>query len=374
MNKLYVAIDPGFDTMKVVANGVVFDFPFNAIETDERKMNDYGIRDSFLAYKDEVGTTWRVGEYARELIFENKNTAAESIQDFYTESRFISEEFKVGLRTALALSLEKVGLSHADPCEIYLMVALPHACRSRYADTIIGSAAGKHRFSLRTGTEAEKNFSFTIEESNIFTVSQTIAAILGETSDDDGSINLEKFHLLSEGPTLVLDGGYYTFGIVPVSRGGSVDDTKTESDTHHAMKNVNLAVSKALQDKRPDIKHFVLEYMIAQNNGIVRYMEDGTAKTLDLNLLKQEKVAAVCTDFIAYLNSKYNSLLDYQYLVITGGTGACFFEQISRHYINANILPADHIILTSSELAGESHAPKYAITIGAYKGLRGKVD
>ena len=34
--KLLIAIDPGFDAMKVIANGIHFKFPFSAVETDER--------------------------------------------------------------------------------------------------------------------------------------------------------------------------------------------------------------------------------------------------------------------------------------------------------------------------------------------------
>ena len=44
MNSLYIAIDPGFDSLKVIANGVAFKFPFNIVETDERKMSDYALR------------------------------------------------------------------------------------------------------------------------------------------------------------------------------------------------------------------------------------------------------------------------------------------------------------------------------------------
>lgn len=39
--QLLIAIDPGFDSMKVIANGIHFKFPFSAVETDERKMSDY---------------------------------------------------------------------------------------------------------------------------------------------------------------------------------------------------------------------------------------------------------------------------------------------------------------------------------------------
>ena len=231
MHNLFIAVDPGFDSMKVVANGKVFKFPFNVVETDERKMTDYRLRDDFMLYQAADGTTYRVGQYARELAFDNKS----DVTSFYTEQRFISTEFQVGLNTAIALAIEKDGLyEHQHNLDIHVMVALPHACRSVYAPTITGAAAGSHRFSLRCGQGQSKTYQYNIPEAHIHTVSQTIAAILGETSNDDGMINEERFYYLSNGPTLVLDGGYYTMGMVVVSRGGSVDESKTESDTHHA--------------------------------------------------------------------------------------------------------------------------------------------
>ena len=73
MEKLFIAIDPGFDSLKVAANGKIFKIPFSVQETDERKLTDYGLRQDFLLYRDAVGTTYRVGSYARELIFEHKS-------------------------------------------------------------------------------------------------------------------------------------------------------------------------------------------------------------------------------------------------------------------------------------------------------------
>ena len=63
--KLFIAVDPGFDSMKVVANGKAFKFPFNVIETDERKMNDYRLRDDFMLLQKCDGSTYRVVQYAR---------------------------------------------------------------------------------------------------------------------------------------------------------------------------------------------------------------------------------------------------------------------------------------------------------------------
>lgn len=111
-NQLFIAIDPGFDSMKVIANGTYFKLPFNAIETDERKMSDYGTRQGFILYKDESGATWRVGQYVRGLIYDNKTQANqdEQLRNFYTEERFVSAEMTVGIHSALAMAISETGL------------------------------------------------------------------------------------------------------------------------------------------------------------------------------------------------------------------------------------------------------------------------
>ena len=376
-NQLFVSIDPGFDNMKVIANGQHYKFPFNAVETDERKMSDYGRRDGFILYKDESGTTWRVGQYARGLIFDNKEQQeqAEKMRGFYTEERFTSNEFMVGLRTALAMAINKAGLYDCQASlDIRLIVALPHSCRAKFSSTIVGAAAGEHSFFMRFDDSQEKAYHFTIQESNVYTISQTIAAILGETSDDNGNINEEKFFYLSNGPTLVIDGGYYTVGLVPVSRGGSVDDARAESDTGHAMKMVNVAVEQEIANQRPDIKHYSIEYLLTQDDGRVRYLENGKARTIDLATIRSEKIQEVCAHFAGYLDKKYNNLLDFKYVLVTGGTGACFYQQLLAYYKEASIMDEEHMMLTSPVINDKPLPIEFSIAAGAYKGLLGKIS
>lgn len=376
-NQLFVSIDPGFDNMKVIANGQHYKFPFNAVETDERKMSDYGRRDGFILYKDESGTTWRVGQYARGLIFDNKEQQeqAEKMRGFYTEERFTSNEFMVGLRTALAMAINKAGLYDCQASlDIRLIVALPHSCRAKFSSTIVGAAAGEHSFFMRFDDSQEKSYHFTIQESNVYTISQTIAAILGETSDDNGNINEEKFFYLSNGPTLVIDGGYYTVGLVPVSRGGSVDDARAESDTGHAMKMVNVAVEQEIANQRPDIKHYSIEYLLTQDDGRVRYLENGKARTIDLATIRSEKIQEVCAHFAGYLDKKYNNLLDFKYVLVTGGTGACFYQQLLAYYKESGIMDEEHMMLTSPVINDKPLPIEFSIAAGAYKGLLGKIS
>ena len=79
----------------------------------------------------------------------------------------------------------------------------------------------------------------------------------------------------------------------------------------------------------------------------------------------------VCPSLIQYLNKKYDNLLDFRYVLVTGGTGACFYDQILQHYEEANLLDKDHLLLTNGDLNGKSHTIEYAIAIGACKVLKG---
>lgn len=376
-NQLLIAIDPGFDSMKVIANGRHFKFPFSAVETDERKMSDYGGRNGFILYKDAHGATWRVGQYARTLMFEHKDPEEDKMRNFYTEERFISAEATVGLLSAIAKAIEVAGLyDRQTDLDIRLIVALPHGVRNKYASTIIGQLAGDHKYYMTFGNGEERPFRFTIKEGNVMTVSQTIAAILGETSDDDGNINEKKYFYLSNGPTLVIDGGYYTVGLVPVSRGGSVDDSRAESDTTHAMKNVNLAISREIAQQRPDIKHYTVEYLLSQGEPSIRYMdkEQGKVVSIDLASIREKKMQSVCASFLRYLDKKYDNLLDFRYILVTGGTGACFFKQMLEHYKASGLMDEEHMLLTTPTIAGQSLPIEFSIAAGAYKGLRGKIS
>lgn len=376
--QLLIAIDPGFDSMKVIANGIYFKFPFSAVETDERKMSDYGGLQGFIRYKDSSGATWRVGQYARSLMFENKDAQSEDpLRGFYTEERFISSEAAVGILSAIAKAIELTGLYNEQrDLDIRLIVALPHAVRNKYASSIVGLVAGAQKYYMTFDDGEERLFQFTINEHNVMTISQTIAAILGETSDDNGYIDEKKYIYLSNGPTLVIDGGYYTVGLVPVSRGGSVDDARAESDTNHAMKNVNLAVAKEIAEARPDIKHYTVEYLLSQGESRVRYMDKEAGKVVNIDLapIREQKIQAVCGSFIRYLNKKYDDLLDFRYILVTGGTGASFFPQLLDYYKNTGLMDDEHMLLTAPAINGEALPIEFSIAAGAYKGLRGKLN
>lgn len=374
--EVYIAVDPGFDTIKVIANGKFFKFPFNTEKTDEKKISNMTVADDFILYRNKDNETWRIGQYARELIFEKKDSSdiEDKMKSFYSEKRFVSDEFTIGLRTAIAMAISELGLyNEINNINIFIMVALPHSVRDNYSTQVKSILSGNHDYFVKIGKELEEEYTYIIEEDNIFTVSQTVASILGETSDDDGNIDEDKFYYLSDGPTLVIDGGFYTIGEVAVDRGGSINEEKTFSDTEHAMKNINMEIARELENQRPDIKYYVIEYLMTKNDGKVKYLNDGKADIIDLNILKKDKIKEMSYRFIESLNKKYNNLLDFNYVLVTGGTGACYYDYLKEYYVGKGIVEEDRLILTNNILNGKAFNIEFAIAAGAYKGLKGKV-
>lgn len=397
---IFISLDPGFDSMKVVLNGLFFKFPFNVEPTDEKHFADSFVTDKFYLYRNDELRTWRVGEYARDLVFQNKSEKeiSERMEAFYSEDRFLSQEFVIAVETAIILALleyekilagriakgEKVEPFNIDEIEkhnFYLMVALPHKFREKYQIPVTERLLGHHEFDLRVGNNTFRHFKFKIGVSDdgmdrqLFTSSQTMDTIFGETSDDDGYLDEEKYYLLINGPTIVFDGGYYTFGGVPISANGVVDSTKSISDTDHAMRNVNIEVAKAVSTKRPDITPYVIEHLCSKDDGKIKYLSpDGKAEVINLLDIKKEKMQEVCSSFISSINEKYNHLIDFKYVVMAGGTGYCYFEQMKNYYTKeTQIIDEDKFIFVNNVFEGKKYPIEYSIAVGGYKALKGKL-
>lgn len=382
--QLGIAVDPGFDSFKIIIEGHSLKFPFNVEKTDENDFNNMNIDSSFILYRNEANETYRVGKYARDLIYENKSQSniEDKMKEFYSANRLVSKEFEVGMLTAIGKSLYEYSqldndfdLNNISNYDIYLGVALPHSQVDGYKKDVISKLSGTHKFKLTIGNLAPIDFNIILDEHRIIPMSQTIAAIFNETSTSTGALDMDKNYFFTDGPTLVIDGGYYTVGLVTVSKGGTIDSKKCESDVEHAMKNVNIKVADELKDIRPDAKHYTIEYLISENNGKLRYIknnEDGTKEgaVFDVAETKEKKINETCTEFIDYLNQKYNYLLDVNYVLVTGGTGNEYFNQLKEYYVGKNFVDSDKFILSNVKLNGKDLSVEYGIVAGSYKVVR----
>lgn len=124
------------------------------------------------------------------------------------------------------------------------------------------------------------------------------------------------------------------------------------------MKNVNLAVAQEISEKRPDIKHYNVEYLLSQGEPILRSLnrETDMVETTDLAAIREAKMRDVCDEFIKYLDRKFDNLLDFRYILVTGGTGAFFFNQMLKHYKKTGLMD-ENICYWLSPHSTVNHCP-----------------
>jgi len=118
---MIISIDPGFDAFKIVVNGEQYSLTKDVVRTKEANLlsvkrdNDY-ILSHYIA-----GESFFVGPNARKLLsnknyqdIQNKRETA----DTELETRFTTQEFEVGMWTAIGYALIRYSREHSDEFDI----------------------------------------------------------------------------------------------------------------------------------------------------------------------------------------------------------------------------------------------------------------
>jgi len=159
------------------------------------------------------------------------------------------------------------------------------------------------------------------------------------TAYENGEVSKMGFDILRSN-SIILDIGFGTEDIFSI-RKGYKNAHQTYSDT--GMRAVFEATIKSLEG---DYKIFEFQ----------KYLEDGVAPYLNMedmfpkmeyqnftNIL-EEKNRQLCEKSILRLMQEYGNLIDYKYLIVTGGTGESRFEQIKdmlKGLTNLKVLPGN---------------------------------
>lgn len=395
-NRIFIAVDPGFHSTKVVVNGVLFKVPNSTVDitgqaknylslNNNRKASGY-ILSHYIPEKE-----YLVGELARTSSMESavRDMQAERHGMMDGVGRFHSTEFEVHLMTCIAMGLIKYAEESIDKClqpridikdpsalknaQIIVGVALPNDWVNDAWPVIQKFMTNKHSFMVET--ELDKySLDFQIEPGKSMALSQAICALLGVSSSDDGR-QLKNCDVINNLPCIVIDGGYKTAGIFELTKALKV--TAAESNTDYAMGNVHKNVASILNTEygRSNIHDFQIPEIIENEDGKINYLEEGPdgkkqSKSVDVKLLVKQEEEAICKQLIEYLNEKFDNLLDIKEVVITGGTGTAYYEHIKKYLHEERGHLAGHVILTKYDFLGRTIDPVYAIAVGMYKTLK----
>ncbi len=322
-----IALDIGYSSVKIISPNVIACFPAYARRIDESFQYAGETPKESLLYKDLItNDMWIVGEMAQNLISSGDTSDSES--SLYGRDRYANEMFQVIANTGLGLGhLSNSIDGPVDSDKLIVQTGLPE----RYMndeDDLKESLAGKHAFALKIGSDDWIKFQFDLEFENIFVMSQPKGTLFSVCIDKNGQFIPDASKYLSSS-VLIADPGFGTFDVFPIVS-GVVASGETYSDL--GMKRILQETAKLIKDNY-NINLFVPAMQKNLETGTVRFMDKKKfiSKDYPFEKLLAQANAKVCEEAIGRMTTSFN-IADFSYLIITGGTGAAWFEQIKEKF------------------------------------------
>jgi plasmid segregation protein ParM len=324
------ALDIGYSAVKGFSTDYRFCIPSYVREHSGEILGTP--RNTDILYKDENGTIFAVGSLALESL--TPRDTNEASNTMFNRNRYFSPTFLTLARVGMAIG---VGDENYEKRPIVLQTGLPPAYRQADTELLKEALAGEHKFSLKIGNHDWRDYDFFLNGENIFVIDQPIGSVYSASKKNDGSTvycNDGKTYI--DYNVLVLDGGFGTLDIFSV-KNRSIDSTNTFNDL--GMKAIYEGAAQEIFERYgKEVYAHTLQ----------NYMEEGTITVFDRKRrATQEKditqiiakhTKLVCEKALNKIESAYDNLENYDYLLVTGGTGAAWYNQILARYKNMETL------------------------------------
>ena len=156
-----------------------------------------------------------------------------------------------------------------------------------------------------------------------------MGSLFSATYGDDGKEVKDAKQFLNSN-MLIFDGGF-----------GTLDTFEIRNRSMSASQTFDHLGMKAVLHRAADIiyKKYDVEIAVSamQNNlgwGYIKKFDPETVSTekIDFADILETANKEICLEAISQIRQIYNNLLDYKYLVVTGGTGEAWFKLISEYF------------------------------------------
>jgi plasmid segregation protein ParM len=352
--KTVIALDGGYSAVKGVSPDRIFIFPSYAKRVDA-ELESLGVVRSFdIQYRNNAtGEIWLVGQSAFAMMTK-ADMDSTTDASLYSRYRYDSEVYRVIMGTGLAL-----GCIGAQDNEIYLQTGLPAKYKDADEGRITNALAGDYDISLKLGAREWMDFKFSLPKDHIFVMEQPQGTLCACAYNADGISPLGKDILTSS--SLILDIGFGTEDTFAVRKGYNEHNERTYTDT--AMKSVfGETLHQLAMDGHP-VENKIFELQNHLDDGVIPSIDPDTfhVENTPFGDVLETKNKELCEKGIRRLMQEYDNLVDYRYLIVTGGTGECRFEQIKNRLAG---------LTTLTVLPGNMNYPElsfaYSNVIGYY--------
>lgn len=312
-----IAVDIGFSSVKGLAPNKRFCFPSYV-----KKMNSslMSIDEEDIYYRDKDGT-YLIGTKAQDLVRADDTNDTDSSFD---RNRYFTKEFVILARTAVAIGLmnneERGNQGQLRP---FVQTGLPAAYLKADAPKIKAAFSQPGTYEIKIGSGKWLQFENTLKSSDINVTSQPAGTLNSIFFDDNGEPRKQARQIMEKN-IIIADIGFGTFDPYGVVNREKVLE---ESINNLGMKRVLEVASEYIY------KEFNMDIKIPQMR---KCMKDGYFKIVDIQQMTSKKIPLdnyierackeVATQAATKLYEMAGYFQDYDILVVTGGTGAAWFD------------------------------------------------
>lgn len=338
-----IGLDIGYGGVKIKSPNIVARFPSYAKKVSPDFAFADGTSNNAIMYKNlNTNETWIVGAVAQNIMSATDTTDSEST--LYGREWFTTAMYAVLAETGLGVAMQKLEIKDSEEAtftrepgddKIIIQTGLPE-CYMSNAEELREALSGRHDFALKIGKGAWQEFHIEIDFENIFCMSQPKGTLMSVCMDKTGHFHADAKKYLSSS-VIVFDAGFNTLDIFPILA-GTVQNGETFA---------NLGMKRILQETSNGIRrefHVDIPVPAMQKyleTGKVRYKShkkgEFISKEYEFGDILAQSSIMVCEEAIEKMASAI-SLLDYNYLIVTGGTGAAWFNQITEKFKNFETL------------------------------------
>ena len=354
--KTIVALDGGYSAVKGASPEGVFIFPSYAKKAPVGFEIVANVDDTHIMFKNNItNEMWLVGHSA-ETLMDQTDLDSTTDTSIYTRYRYDSPMYKTLMATGLGIGL--IGTPEGN--DVFLQTGLPSAYRKADTPKLINALKGDYDISVKVGTGQWHRFKFTLDEAHINVMEQPQGTLCSVAFKNGEQTAFGTKVMASN--SIILDIGFGTEDQFPIRHGMKIA-SKTYSDTamRAVFDNVIAKVKEENEESPLEVKIFELQKYL--ETGEIPYFD---VSSFSMNYIKFDSILnevnkVLCEKSIMRLMQEYQNMQDYQYLIVTGGTGESRFEQIKE---KLSVIP------TLTVLPGNMNTPDlsytYSNVIGYY--------
>jgi plasmid segregation protein ParM len=323
-----IALDIGYSAVKGFSNNMIYCFPSYARKLTGSQIAGGKESENDIQYKDNVtGEIWRVGEAAISMI--TSDETGDSNESLYGRNRYYDDMFLVIARVGLGLGMMTNDFGSPSNKNLVVQTGLPPKYRKSDSAMLKDVLARDHNFSIKRGSDSWISFSFSLPEANIAVMDQPMGTLMSIATNNDGSQTPEAMNYFSSN-ILIMDPGFGTLDVFNI-KNRTIASTETYDNL--GMKRVLQETVDAIYEQyHQEILVPAMQKCLSSGEFLLQDKKRRVSKMITFSDILEKTNHDVCMEALNKINTLYNGLFDYNYLVVTGGTGAAWEPYIKEYF------------------------------------------